>query len=127
MTTRRSWTLLADLACVLALAIGGRGSHEPGEPFWVVLRIAWPFALAALVAHLVVRWWGSAATRLWPSGVAVVAITYGLGMLVRGLSGRGLAPGFLVVALLFLTATMLGWRLVLWLVERRRDRALSVH
>jgi hypothetical protein len=41
-------------------------------------------------------------------------------MLLRGLSGRGLAPGFLVVAAVFLAVTMLGWRVVVGLVVRRR-------
>ena len=52
--------------------------------------------------------------------MAVLAITYVLGMLLRALSGRGMAPGFLVVAVLFLAITMLGWRAVAHLVARRR-------
>lgn len=115
--------LAADLLCVLALALGGRSSHEPGESGWIVLTIAWPFALAAGVAHLVLALRGRPPQRLWPEGVAVIAVAYALGMLLRALSGRGLAPGFLVVAALFLTATMLGWRVVALLAARRRTPA----
>jgi hypothetical protein len=114
------WPVAADLLCVLALAFGGRNTHEAGESAWVVLVIAWPFALAAVLAHLVLASRERAAHRIWPEGAAVLVVTYGLGMLVRALSGRGLAPGFLVVAAIFLTATMLGWRVVTMLVERRR-------
>ena len=120
MNARRLWPLLADLVCVLALALGGKSSHEPGESDWVLLTIAWPFALAAVLAHLFLAWRDRPTTRLWPVGATVVAVTYVLGMLLRALSGRGLAPGFLVVAFLFLTVTMLGWRAVAHLVTRSR-------
>ena len=120
MSTRRLWPLVADLACVLALALGGKSSHEPGDSDWILLTIAWPFALAALLAHLLLAWRDRPTPRVWPEGVAVLAITYALGMLLRALSGRGMAPGFLVVAALFLAITMLGWRAVAHLVARRR-------
>lgn len=116
---RRLGPPAADLLCVLALALGGRNTHDADESAWVVLVIAWPFALAAVVAHVGLAAIGRPATRVWPGGVAVVAVTYAGGMALRALSGRGLAPGFLVVALLFLVVTMLGWRLVLLLVGRR--------
>ncbi len=108
--------------CVGALAVGGQRTHEPGDALWVVLVIAWPFAAAAIVAHVALGMRRRPTPRLWPEGVLVVAVTYGLGMLLRAASGRGLAPGFLVVAALFLVATMLGWRLVEWLVRRRQAR-----
>ena len=50
----RRWLgpVVADLVCVLALAIGGKNSHEAGDSDWVVLVIVWPFALAAAAAHV---------------------------------------------------------------------------
>lgn len=112
MTSRRLWPLLADLVCVLALALGGKNTHDGSDAWWVVLVIAWPFALAAVVAHGVLAWRAWSPRLVWPAGVVVLATTYVLGMALRAASGRGLAPGFLVVAFLFLAATMLGWRLV---------------
>lgn len=104
---------------MVALAAGGRRSHEPGEPAWVVVTISWPFALAAGLAHVWLGWRGRETRRPWPEGVTVVAVTYVLGMILRAISGRGLAPGFLVVAGLFLAVTMLGWRGVLrWRTSR---------
>lgn len=122
---RRLWPLLADLLCVLALAAGGRNTHDADGPAWVVLTIAWPFAAAAGVAHVLLAARGRRPQRVWPEGAVVVAVTYALGMLLRALSGRGLAPGFLVVAALFLVLTMLGWRGVVLLAARRRARRTS--
>jgi FtsH-binding integral membrane protein len=102
--------LLADLVCVLAFAFGGKSSHEASDPTWVVLVIAWPFALAALIGHIGLLGRDRPSTPVWPSGVAVVAITYLLGMTLRAIEGRGIAAGFLIVALVFLSVTMLGWR-----------------
>ncbi|WP_296602056.1 DUF3054 domain-containing protein [Nocardioides sp.] len=115
--------LAADLLCVLALAIGGKDTHDADQSDWVVLVIAWPFALAAAAAHAALRSRGRSTTRVWPEGAVVAVVTYALGMVLRALAGRGLAPGFLVVAGLFLAATMLGWRLVALLVRRRSTSA----
>ncbi|MEZ0579049.1 DUF3054 domain-containing protein [Nocardioides sp. MH1] len=118
---RWAWPLVADLLCVLALAAGGKSSHEPGDSAWVVLVIVWPFALAVLAAHVVLLARGASTRRIVPEGLTVLVVAYGLGMLLRGLSGRGLAPGFLVVAAVFLTVTVLGWRAVARLVAARRS------
>lgn len=85
-----------------------------------MLAIVWPFALAAVLAHLWLAWRGRETRRLWPEGMVVLAVTYVLGMLLRAASGRGLAPEFLVVAGAFLALTMLGWRAVVRLAARLR-------
>lgn len=113
MTVRRFLLpLLADLVCVLAFAFGGKSSHEAGDSDWVVLAIAWPFALATLVAHVALAAGRRSAMPLWPAGVVVLGTTYVLGMAIRVVEGRGIAPAFLVVAALFLALTLLGWRLL---------------
>ena len=108
---RAVWPFLADLACVLALAIGGKNTHEADAAYWQVLVIAWPFVLATTLAHGYLATHERPAGRLWPEGVSVLVVTYALGMLLRAISGRGMDPAVLVVAGAFLTATMLGWRL----------------
>jgi hypothetical protein len=117
------WPVVADLLCVLALALGGKNSHDEDGSLWLVLVIAWPFATAAVLAHLVLTSRGRSASRVWPDGVVVVAVTYVLGMVLRAVSGRGLDPAFLVVAGSFLTLTMLGWRAVLRLVRHLRPES----
>lgn len=118
-----AWALLADVVCVLALALGGRDAHNEGSSTLVLLRIAWPFLVATLVATVLLAWRRFPAHALWPAGVTAWLVTYVLGMALRGLSGRGLAPGFLVVALLFLALTMLGWRLLVLVWNRVRRTA----
>lgn len=112
--------LLADLACVLVFALGGRSTHDSGDSGWVVLAIAWPFALALVAAHGVLLLRGRDGSRPWPEGAVVVGLTYVVGMALRVASGRGVSAGFPVVAALFLLATMLGWRGVVSLVRRSR-------
>lgn len=114
------WPLVADLVCVVALAVGGKNSHEADASWWVVLAIVWPFAVAAVVAHVGLRLRDRDPRRSWPDGAVALAVTYALGMALRAVSGRGLAVGFLVVAFVFLALTMLGWRAVAALLARRR-------
>jgi hypothetical protein len=114
-TVPRTLSLLAlvgDLVCVLLFALGGHSAHEASSSQVVTLRIAWPYLLACLVGWGVVRWRSWAPARVWPAGVTIWLTTYVLGMVLRAISGRGLAPGFLVVSLIFLALTMLGWRAV---------------
>lgn len=87
------------------------------------MAVVWPFAVAVLLGHAGVARANLARDRIWPGGVVVVAATYLLGMALRVVSGRGLAVAFLVVALLFLVATMLGWRAVRAAVAGRRSRS----
>ena len=119
-TVRWLGPMVADLVCVLALAVGGKSSHEASDSDWVVLAIVWPFALAAGSAHAWLASRGRRTCRVWPEGATVLAVTYVLGMLLRAISGRGLAPGFLVVAGIFLALTMLGWRGAVRLATRLR-------
>jgi len=119
---------LADAACVLALASGGLATHAADEGAARLLVVAWPFAAGAAVGWLVTRAWRHPA-RPWPTGVVVWGCAWALGVLLRVLTGQGVAPAFQVVSFGFLAVTMLGWRGVVALVgvlrpaERRRRAA----
>ena len=115
--------MVADLVCVLVFAVAGKGSHEAGASPWVVLAIVWPFAVGVVAAHLGLLVRGGSPVRLRPEGIVVLAVTYVLGMVLRVVSGRGIAVGFLVVAAVFLALTMLGWRAVVRVVAQRGTRA----
>jgi len=106
--------------CVLVFATAGKSTHESSTSEWVVLAIVWPFALSVVLVHAGLLLRRRPTARTWPEGVLVLAVTYVLGMVLRLVSGRGIAGGFLVVALLFLALTMLGWRAVLRLTSRRQ-------
>lgn len=114
------WALLVDLVCVVAFAAGGKSAHDDSATWWVIARIAWPYAVACLLgwAYVLRRGWDARGWR--PAGIAVLASTYVLGMVLRVVSGRGIALGFLIVAIVFLTVTLLGWRLLAAGVRRVR-------
>jgi FtsH-binding integral membrane protein len=117
------WALVADLVCVVAFAAGGKSAHDDSATWCVIARIAWPYAVACLLGWALVLRRGWDPRRWRPAGIAVLASTYLLGMVLRVVSGRGIALGFLIVAIVFLTLTMLGWRLVAaWVGGRPRAR-----
>lgn len=116
---RTGLALGLDLIAVALFTLFGRLSHD--EPldldgWW---STAWPFLAGLAIGWLVVVM----ASRTWPTrlshGLPVWLSTVGGGMALRGLAGQGTAVPFVIVATLFLAATLLGWRLVLWLIERR--------
>jgi len=114
------WAVVADLVCLLGFAAGGRSAHEAHSSWLILFVIVWPYALACLVVHDVLWRRGVSSRRVWPGGVAVLVVTYVVGMLLRWATGRGIALGFLIVAICFLTLTMIGWRVLLLLWRRRR-------
>jgi Protein of unknown function (DUF3054) len=123
---RAAWLLLLDVCCVLAFTVIGRASHAEAGSVAGQARTAWPF-LAGLAV-------GVAASRAWrrPSsitgaGIAVWLSTVAVGMLLRVVSGQGTATAFIAVALIFLGATMLGWRLVIQWVAARAARTAHPH
>jgi FtsH-binding integral membrane protein len=121
-SVRAWWPLALDLVCVVAFAAGGKSAHDESSTWWVIARIAWPYLVACLLGWLVVVRRGWDPLRWRPAGIAVLASTYVLGMVLRLLSGRGIAVGFLIVAICFLALTMLGWRAIAALVRRRTAR-----
>lgn len=110
----------ADLVCVLVFAMAGKASHEASRSDWVVLAIVWPYALSVALVHAALLAGGRPPRRVWPEGVAVLAVTFLLGTRLRVMSGRGIAAGFLAVTAVFLALTMPGWRTILLLATRRR-------
>ncbi len=113
---RRLLPVLADLAVVILFAAIGRSAHAHGDSAAGVLSTAWPFLVGTLVgwvvaARTVTSAW-RAELRLWPTGAIVWAGTWALGMALRGLTGGGLAPSFLLVAALVLAAMLAAWRAI---------------
>lgn len=113
---------VCDVVCVLAFATAGRSSHSHGVGVLGVLHTAWPYLVGALIGWVVARAWRSP-VRLWPTTAIVWAGTWGVGMALRGVTGGGLAPSFLVVAAVVLGVLLLGWRLLTRLVLRGTEPA----
>ena len=109
MFTRDAYKALAfDILCVMALVIIGTRNHDTDTGISGVLSVAAPFLIAVTLVHaaFVVR--HKTMSVVWP-WLGTVAI----GMLLRNLVfDRGTALPFVIVATLFLGATMYGWRTV---------------
>lgn len=109
-----------DVLVVAVFTLVGRRTHdEPLDPagWW---QTAWPFLAGLLIGWAVV----AMTTRAWPTrlwhGLPVWISTVFAGMAFRDMADQGTALSFVVVATLFLGATLLGWRLLLWAIDRRR-------
>ncbi|WP_169797267.1 DUF3054 domain-containing protein [Janibacter limosus] len=112
-----------DVLVVAVFTLIGRRTHaEPLDPagWW---ETAWPFLAGLAIGWTVValssRTWP---TRLWHGATVWIATVFG-GMALRDMVGQGTALPFVIVATLFLGVTLVGWRLVLWALDRRRPDA----
>lgn len=107
---------VADAVAVLAFTLIGIASHD-GSLVAAFGRVVWPFALAAALGWVITRAWQDP-TRIWPTGVLIWFITVLGGLLLRGVSGQGLAWSFTLVTAVFLAITMLGWRTLVTALRR---------
>jgi len=109
--------VLLDVCSVLVFVVIGRANHTEGETLAGIVSTGWPF-LCGLAA-------GWVASRAWrrpfalrAAGLPVWLFTVALGMVLRVVSGQGIAAAFVVVALAFLGLFLFGWRLLARLVSR---------
>ncbi len=114
--------LLVDVAWIALFALLGRESHEGDTAALAVLGVAWPFLAGYAATALVVG------LRRRPRSVGRGAVVW-LGSVAGGMAIRTVLEGrlpetaFIIVALVFLGAGLVGWRVVAALVCRRRGAA----
>lgn len=111
--------LLADLVCVVAFCTIGRRSHAEGLTVAGIAETSWPFLAGTAVGWLAARAWRRPLS-LAPTGVLVWVCTVAVGMVLRTLSGQGVAVSFVVVASLATAVLLLGWRGFAQLLWRRQ-------
>jgi len=114
--------LVIDLVLVVVFAAIGRATHDGdvlGPAGSGLATTAWPFVVALLVGWIVTRAWRRPAA-IAKTGLPVWAITVALGMVLRALSGQGVAVAFVVVATTTLAVMLLGWRGIARLASRSR-------
>lgn len=114
-------TLVLDVVAVLVFVLVGRSNHDGGDAFTPggIASTAWPFLVGLGVGWLVV----AATVRTLPalrSGAVVWVSTVLVGMVLRAVSGQGVAVSFVVVTLIVLGVLLLGTRAVAARLHRRR-------
>jgi hypothetical protein len=117
-----SWrpaAVLDTLAVLLFVGIG-RATHAESASLPGFARTAWPFLCGLAIGWGLCRAWRRAAA-LVPTGVTGWLATVAGGMVLRVVSGQGIAIAFVLVALGFLGAALLGWRAIAlgWVALRR--------
>ena len=107
----RLWIAI-DLFVVLVFVAIGRSVHDHRINVAGLTSTAWPFVIGVSVGWLILVALGRVGTTV-TDGVIVSVVTVSIGMLLRIVGGQGIALPFVLVALGFLGAFMLGWRIVL--------------
>lgn len=126
---RRTTALLVlDVVLVVAFCAIGRRSHEEASSLTGLANTAWPFLSGLAAGWLVVAARlrgqlggspGADPAAVLPSGVIIWAATLVIGMILRVVSGQGIAVSFVIVAGTVLAIFLLGPRALLT-VRRRR-------
>ncbi|BDV31434.1 DUF3054 domain-containing protein [Microbacterium terricola] len=121
MTRRAALALGLDIVLVTVFAAIGRASHQEAmlDGLWTT---AWPFLAGLALGWIVTLAWRSPIAPV-RTGLGVWAVTVIAGMLLRAVSGQGVAVAFVVVAAVVLLLFLVGWRAVATLVSRRRSAA----
>jgi hypothetical protein len=110
-----------DVVVIVVFAAIGRASHHEANPVLESLATAWPFVVGAGVGW-VITW---AITKHAPlrvvAALPVWVCAVVVGMSLRHMAGRGVAPSFVVVATIFLGLFLLGWRAIgsLWFILKQ--------
>ena len=106
---RRLRDFVYDALCVLLFVVIGTRNHKTDTGLSGILYVAAPFWIAMSLAHLTPMMQRGA--KALPHQYVVWGYTIVMGMVLRNLVfERGTAPAFVIVATVFLGATMLGWR-----------------
>ncbi|MFB4297061.1 DUF3054 domain-containing protein [Actinomadura sp. NTSP31] len=98
-----------DVCCVLVFVGIGRSSHDEAGSVSGFLGTAWPFLVGIAAGWALLRVWRRRADAV-PVGVGVWLSTVAVGMVLRVVSGQGIAFTFVLVALVFLGLVLVGWR-----------------
>jgi Protein of unknown function (DUF3054) len=116
------WPAIAvDVIAVVVFAIVGRSSHGESNDLVGVAVTAWPFLVGCLIGLVVGRAWRRPAALT--TGLVVWLCTLLVGMILRALTGRGVAVTFIIVAGISLAVLLLGWRAAFTAIQSARKRS----
>jgi hypothetical protein len=108
-----------DLAFVVLFVALGRSAHRHGISFGGMASTTWPFAVGLGLAWILLAL-GQRTGLTLKEGSFIVAVTVGVGMVLRVVSGQGTAVAFVFVALAFLGLFFLVWRLAYRMLSHSR-------
>jgi hypothetical protein len=115
----------ADLICVLLFVLIGRNAHSEGDSASGVVATAWPFIVGVIggyIGVILTRW----SALSWRGGAVIVAKTLILALVLRyGVARDGTPLPFIIVTVVFLAATMFGWRLAFHALHKDLRRGLT--
>jgi len=103
---------LIDLISVLVFVTIGRHTHKDGNTVSGTFTTLWPFAVGLLIGWLLVSRTHRIATTK-TSGLIIALSAVLVGMILRVISGQGIALAFVIVATAFLSFCLVGWRALL--------------
>jgi len=121
---RMAGAAVVDCCLVLVFVVIGRASHGEAGRLAGLVSTAWPFLAGMGIGELTTRSWRRP-VALVPTGIGVWLSTVTIGMSLRILAGQGTAMAFIAVALAFLGAFLLGWRVIVALVPALQRRFSS--
>lgn len=112
--------IVLDLVVLVVFVGIGRTTHDHGVSLTGMASTLWPFVVGLAIGWMALR----AMNRSGMSkadGVLMTLVTVAVEMILRVIAGQGTALAFIVVAVCFLGAFMLVWRVGLErLLDRRR-------
>ncbi|MFV0427929.1 MAG: DUF3054 domain-containing protein [Arachnia sp.] len=108
-----------DLALVVVFAILGRASHAEALSLGGIATTLWPFAVGCVFAWVIIGLLGDSGLGLRAAAI-IWLVTWLGGLGLRVTFGGTAAVAFIIVAGSFLLLSLGGWRLIFWLVRRRR-------
>ncbi|WP_298345925.1 DUF3054 domain-containing protein [Ferrimicrobium sp.] len=112
--------ILFDLIAVVVFVAIGRDVHGHADDLAGLIKTSWPFAAGVVVGWLGTRQWQNPLTR---TAILVWLATVAVGMVLRVITGQGIAVPFVFVSLGFFALTELGWRIIARVGLSWRDRA----
>ena len=110
---------LVDAAAILLFAALGRRNHGEGTALIGVLVVAAPF-----LAGWTAAWFITGLHRTPASArraLVALAVALPIALVLRAATGRGDAPAFVVVAIVFLGLVLVGRRFLAGAIARRRS------
>jgi len=113
----KRWFWVLDVTVVVSFVVIGRDTHGTGTDWVETLSVALPFLLALGIGLFVASVWLDPLN--WLVGLGLAAVTFIGGLALRKyVFGDGTATTFVILTAGWMTAWMVGWRLVASLVTR---------